>query len=111
MLKLRHGDPMIFGKDSDKGIRMVGLRPEVVKLGGDITEADLARHDEEDPTLAYILSRMWWPEYPVPVGVLRRVSRPTHDQLVTAQVDEARAQKGEGDLRTLLFAGDTWTVD
>ena len=100
MLKLRHGEPMIFGKDADKGIRMVGLRPEVVQLGDGITEADLTRHDEDDPTLAYVLSRMWWPEYPVPVGVLRRVSRPTHDQLVTAQVDEARAQKGEGDLRT-----------
>jgi 2-oxoglutarate ferredoxin oxidoreductase subunit beta len=47
----------------------------------------------------------------VPVGVLRRVSRPTHDQLLSAQVEEARAQKGEGDLRTLLFAGDSWTVD
>jgi 2-oxoglutarate ferredoxin oxidoreductase subunit beta len=111
MLKLRHGEPMIFGKDADKGIRMVGLRPEIVQLGNGVTESDLTVHDETDPTLAYVLSRMWWPDYPVPVGVLRRVSRPTHDQLVTAQVEDARAQKGEGDLRTLLFAGDTWTVD
>jgi 2-oxoglutarate/2-oxoacid ferredoxin oxidoreductase subunit beta len=110
MLKLRHGEPMIFGKDADKGIRMVGLKPEIVQLGGEVTDADLTRHDETDPTLAYVLSRMWWPDYPVPVGVLRRVVRPTHDQLVTAQVEDARAQKGEGDLRTLLFAGDTWTV-
>ena len=111
MLKLHHGEPMIFGKDADKGIRMVGLRPEIVQLGSGVSENDLTIHDETDPTLAYVLSRMWWPDYPVPVGVLRRVSRPTHDQLVTAQVEDARAQKGEGDLRTLLFAGDTWTVD
>ena len=46
---------------------------------------------------------MFWPDFPVPVGVLRRVERPTHDQLVPGQIDEARAQQGEGDLRELLF--------
>ena len=55
MLVLEHGKPMIFGKDRDKGIRLRGLHPEVVKLGEDgVTEADLLVHDEEaeDPYLA-----------------------------------------------------------
>ena len=42
-------------------------------LGNGVTEADLAVHDETDDALAYILSRMFWPDFPVPVGVLRRV--------------------------------------
>ena len=33
MLFLEHGKPMIFGKDRDKGIRLVGLHPEVVTIG------------------------------------------------------------------------------
>jgi 2-oxoglutarate ferredoxin oxidoreductase subunit beta len=110
MLKLRNGEPMIFGKESDKGIRITGLRPEVVELGSDTSVADLAVHDETDDTLAYILSRMAWPEFPVPIGVLKRVSRPTHHELVAAQVEQARVEKGEGDLRELLFASDTWTI-
>jgi 2-oxoglutarate ferredoxin oxidoreductase subunit beta len=110
MLKLRHGQPMIFGKDADKGIRLRGLRPEVVELGGDVSDADLAVHDETDDALAYILSRMWWPQFPVPVGVLRRVARPVHHELVAGQIEHARAQRGEGDLRELLFTGDTWTI-
>jgi 2-oxoglutarate ferredoxin oxidoreductase subunit beta len=110
MLKLRNGEPMIFGKESDKGIRIAGLRPEVVELGSDTSVADLAVHDETDDTLAYILSRMAWPEFPVPIGVLKRVSRPTHHELVAAQVEQARVEKGEGDLRELLFASDTWTI-
>ena len=60
---------MIFGKERDKGIRLNGLHPEVVTIGEDgITEADLLVHDEhaEDPYLALILSRMFWPEFPVP---------------------------------------------
>ena len=34
-------------------------------------------HDElaEEPFLAFMLSRMSWPAYPVPVGVLRAVAR------------------------------------
>jgi 2-oxoglutarate ferredoxin oxidoreductase subunit beta len=113
MLVLEHGKPMIFGKDRDKGIRLRGLHPEVVSLGDGIGEADLLVHDEEaaDPYLAYMLSRMWWPDFPVPVGVLRRVQRPTHDQLVSAQIADAQAREGTGDLDELLLAGETWVVE
>ena len=113
MLMLEHGKPMIFGKDRDKGIRLNGLRPEVVQLGDDVTESDLLVHDEQadDPYLAYMLSRMWYPEVPVPVGVLRRVERPTHDQLLSQQIEDAVAQRGEGDLRKLLNSGETWIAD
>jgi 2-oxoglutarate ferredoxin oxidoreductase subunit beta len=54
---------------------------------------------------------MWWPEFPVPVGVLRRVNRPTHDQLVEAQIEDAAARQGQGDLQELLVSGETWVVD
>jgi 2-oxoglutarate ferredoxin oxidoreductase subunit beta len=110
MLRLKHGQPMIFGKDADKGIRLAGLKPQIVALGDGIDESDLAVHDETDDALAYILSRMFWPEYPVPVGVLRRVERPLHHELVAGQLERARAEKGEGDLRELLFTSDTWTI-
>ncbi len=112
MLVLEHGKPMIFGKDRDQGIRLNGLHPEVVKLGGAISEADLLVHDEqaEDPHLAFMLSRMWWPDYPVPVGVFRDVTRPTHDELMTGQIEAVVAQRGQGDLKKLLESGETWTV-
>ncbi len=112
MLVLKHGEPMVFGKDRDKGLRLDGLRPVVVDLGGEWSVADLLVHDEtaEDPTLAYILSRLWQPEFPVPVGVFRRVSRPTHDTLMTEQLAEARAARGPGDLGKLLKSGETWVV-
>ncbi len=112
MLFLEDGQPMIFGKDRDKGIRLNGLHPEVVELGDGITEADLLVHDAHapEPYLALMLSRMWWPDYPVPVGVIRDVSRATHDALLTEQVEAARTRLGEGDLTRALFAGETWTV-
>ena len=114
MLVLKHGEPMIFGKEHDKGIRLRGLHPEVVTLGVDgVTEADLLVHDEnaEDPYLALILSRMFWPEFPVPVGVFRKVERPTHDSLIDEQIRTATAKSGEGDLAKALVAGETWVVE
>src|SRR6476661_1570862 len=114
MLVLEHGKPMIFGKDRDKGIRLRGLHPEVVTIGQDgVTEADLLVHDEHaaDPYLALVLSRMFWPEFPVPVGVLRAMSRPTHDRLIDDQIAGAIAKSGAGDLEAVLNGGETWTVD
>jgi 2-oxoglutarate ferredoxin oxidoreductase subunit beta len=117
MLVLKHGEPMIFGAEKNKGIRLNGLQPEVVTIGEDgITVADLWVHDETDPdaTRTQILSRMWWPDFPVPVGVFRRVPRPTHDQLLIEQIEgakAARAAKGPVDLQKLLASGETWTVE
>ena len=114
MLVLEHGKPMIFGKDRDKGIRLRGLHPEVVTIGENgVTEADLLVHDEqaEEPYLALMLSRMFWPDFPVPVGVLRAVARPTHDQLVDGQIAAAVASQGDGDLAEALASGETWTVE
>ena len=112
MLVLEHGKPMVFGKDRDRGIRLNGLAPEVVTLGDGVTEADLLVHDEaaEDPYLAFMLSRMWWPAFPVPVGVFRQVRHATHDQLLTEQLEAAVALRGPGDLQKLLTGGETWVV-
>jgi 2-oxoglutarate/2-oxoacid ferredoxin oxidoreductase subunit beta len=114
MLVLEHGKPMIFGRERDKGIRLNGLSPEVVTLGENgVTEADLLVHDEqaEEPYLALMLSRMQWPAFPVPVGVFRALPRPTHDELITGQIDVAIAKSGKGDLARALASGETWTVE
>jgi 2-oxoglutarate ferredoxin oxidoreductase subunit beta len=110
---LEHGKPMIFGKERDKGIRLNGTKLEVVQLGNGVTETDLLVHDEQrdDPSIAFMLSRMQWPECPVALGVLRAVDRPTYDTLMTEQIEHAIAAEGEGDLKDIFLEGDTWTVE
>jgi 2-oxoglutarate ferredoxin oxidoreductase subunit beta len=111
-IELEHGKPLIFGKNRDKGIRLNGLEPEVVQLGGDVAEDDLLFHDEQslEPSLAYLLSRMRYPEFPEPIGVFRAVDRPRYDVELNRQIDTAREKKGPGDLQAVFHAGDTWTV-
>ncbi|RMG26645.1 MAG: 2-oxoacid:ferredoxin oxidoreductase subunit beta, partial [Bacteroidetes bacterium] len=49
-LHLEHGQPMIFGKEKNKGIRLNGLKLEVVTLGENgITEDDILVHDAHEP--------------------------------------------------------------
>lgn len=112
-VELSHGKPLVFGKDRDRGVRMVGTKLEVVSLA-DVAEDDLLFHDEKaiDPSIHFLLSRMRYPDFPEPMGVLRDVEGvPTYDQQLNDQVASARASKGEGDLQAMFSSGDTWTVD
>jgi 2-oxoglutarate ferredoxin oxidoreductase subunit beta len=108
-LVLEHGKPLIFGKNRDKGVRMNGNRPEVVTLGNGVTEAELIVHDETNLALAFMLGNFQAP-LPTPIGVFYATSRPTYDAAMNAQLAEARAKQGEGNLADLLKRGDTWTV-
>jgi 2-oxoglutarate ferredoxin oxidoreductase subunit beta len=110
---LRHGEPLIFGKNHDKGIRLRGLDPEVVDLSAPgASRDDLLVHDarRDDPSLAFLLSRLEPPAFPTPIGILRQVERPTFDLGMKEQVASVVAQKGAGNLDALLNAGDTWIV-
>src|SRR5215213_3168244 len=53
-LYLEHGKPLVFGKESDKGIRLHGTDPEIVDTKV-VTRDDLLIHDERvaDPSLAF----------------------------------------------------------
>jgi len=112
VIELEHGKPMIFGKERDRGIRMVGNRLEVVRTA-DVPADDLLIHDEhaEDGSLHYMLTRLRHPEFPEPIGVIRDVAGvPTYDEQINQQVESARHQKGAGDLQALFHAGETWEV-
>ncbi|HMB94942.1 MAG TPA: 2-oxoacid:ferredoxin oxidoreductase subunit beta [Tepidisphaeraceae bacterium] len=107
---LEHGKPLIFGKNSDKGIRLHGLRTEVVNLK-DVPKDDLLVHDEKGPSsLAFLLSRMRQPDFPEPMGVFRDVEQEKYVQLVRQQIEKAKAEKGEGQIQKLIDGPETWMV-
>ena len=112
VVELEHGKPLIFGKERNKGIRLNGMQPEIVELGKGISEDDLLFHDERapEPSLAYLLSRMRYPEFPEPIGVFRAVDAPKYDQELNLQIARAKKEKGEGDLDQLFNYGETWEV-
>ena len=110
-LLLEHGKPLIYAGGT-KGIQLNGFNPEVVDLAN-VAQDDLLFHDEKAPNsqLAFLLSRMRHPEFPEPIGVFRDVDRPTYDDMINSQVEEAVSEKGAGELQNLFHSGDTWQVD
>lgn len=114
VLYLEHGKPMVFGKDSNKGIKLDGLKPVVVSLeDGKNSINDLLVHNEKakDTTLAHILSQMNRSvEFPSPIGIYRAVERPTYESSLTDQIESAIKKKGVGDIDKLLVDGDIWEV-
>jgi 2-oxoglutarate/2-oxoacid ferredoxin oxidoreductase subunit beta len=65
-------------------------------------------HDETDLATAFALSRVTFETHgTVPLGVFRDVQRDSYDELVAAQLANA---KGDGDLQALVAAGDTWAI-
>jgi 2-oxoglutarate ferredoxin oxidoreductase subunit beta len=112
VLELEHGEPLIFGENSDQGIRLNGLTPQVVKPGIDCDREDLLVHDEraQDSTLATLLSRLRYPEFPEMFGVLRDVERPIYEDLAAEQIRLAQEKSADTDLNSLFNSGDTWEV-
>lgn len=113
LLYLEHGKPLIFGKDRSKGIRLNGLKPEVVKVGVDCGPDDLMIHDEtlEDQTIATMYSRMVGPEFPEVVGLYRNVRRPCYEELLEKAITKDVEKKGQGTVADLFKAEDIWTVE
>jgi 2-oxoglutarate ferredoxin oxidoreductase subunit beta len=113
LLYLEHGKPLVFGKDRNKGIRLNGLNPEVVELNGSVALDDLLVHDEkaDEPSLAYLLSRMTYPEFPECVGVFRAVQRPTFEGQVVGQIEQTVQTRGPGKLDELFRSDDLWVVE
>lgn len=111
IVRLENGKPMIFGKDRDKGVRLSeDGHLEVVTIGEQYQEDDLLFHDETDEQHAFLLSRMRFPEFPEPMGVMYRVKADCYEDHVEAQVQSAVKNRGRGTIEQLLYSGDTWEV-
>ena len=109
---MEHGKPMIFGKDRDKAIALKGLEPTIVNVK-DAAPESLLIHDEHvaNPSLAFLLSRIAYPEFPEPMGIFRDVDAPTYDDAVHEQLATATTQRGPGNIAKLLRGAGTWTVN
>lgn len=115
VLVLEHNKPMVFGKNSDKGIKLDGLKPIVVDLtAGSFTKDDLWIHDEltVSPVAAAILAEMDDnPDLPTPIGVFRQYFKETYDGGIANQIEAITEKRGEGELEKVLFSGNTWEVN
>ena len=115
VLVLEHDKPMVFGKNSDKGIKLDGAKPVLVDLNnGKFSKNDLLVHDEfsVEPILAMVLAHITdHPDFPTPIGVFRQVFKETYDGGIASQIELVKSKRGEGDLMKTLYGANTWEVN
>lgn len=111
LIQLRHGEPVRFGADNERGVVITGEGAEIVDVA-DVGEAAIHVHDENaDQGVAFALSRLAKDrESPTPMGVFRATDRQEYGEAITAQLAAAQDQKGPGDLHGLLRSLPTWDV-
>ncbi|HUK70402.1 MAG TPA: 2-oxoacid:ferredoxin oxidoreductase subunit beta [Streptosporangiaceae bacterium] len=119
LVRLQHGEPVRFGAGRTKGLRFSAQGSlEVVEVPGSAAPDDpVSRgtlvHDvqRDDPSYAFALSRLDSEGFShTPIGVFRKVERPSYDALMATQIELAKAGQGIDDLGTLLASGDTWQI-
>jgi 2-oxoglutarate ferredoxin oxidoreductase subunit beta len=111
---LRHGKPMIFGKNNDKGLMLDNFKIKVATLGENgVSENDLLIHDacEPNPGLHMILVNMSpADELPIALGVIRAVKDKTYDDNVIDQINHVCKTAEIKCMDDLLHSGATWEV-
>jgi 2-oxoglutarate/2-oxoacid ferredoxin oxidoreductase subunit beta len=111
-IPLVHGEPLVFGpggascvvRDDFGGLRIAETNQ--------VDAAQIVVHDahREDPSYAFALSRLSSQDLRyTPMGVFRKVSKPSYDRMMTDQLEDAAAQE-PADLDALLAGNDSWTV-
>jgi 2-oxoglutarate ferredoxin oxidoreductase subunit beta len=113
-LFLEQGQPLVFGANRDKGIRLDGFTPQVVNMADGFSADDLWIHNENDIYKAQILTRMFDDpkiegHLPRPFGVFYQNSRPTYEDMLKAQIESAMDRK-PADLDRLLRGNEVWEI-
>jgi 2-oxoglutarate ferredoxin oxidoreductase subunit beta len=113
-IRLEHGQPIVFGADGDKALVRSDSGGFQVARTAEVDPARVVVHDAKnpDPSQAFALSRLDSPSFEhTPIGIFRQVERPSYDEQLRHQLDEAVERQGKGDLAALLSSGDTWRID
>jgi 2-oxoglutarate ferredoxin oxidoreductase subunit beta len=111
---LKHGEPMIYGKERNKGLVLEKGRLKSVIIGEDgYTIDDILVHDVQDPddTVHYMLARMSLPELPVAMGVIRAFESRVYESMLVEQVEYAKENTKIKSVNDLLRSGNTFQVD
>jgi 2-oxoglutarate ferredoxin oxidoreductase subunit beta len=113
LIRLSHGEQVRFGPDGSMGL-IAGPFGELQAVeAASVAESELVVHDatRTDPAYAFALSRLDSGDFAhTPIGVFRAADRPSYDEQMAAQIEQAKAA-GEGDLAKLIAGSDTWEVN
>lgn len=111
---LEDGKPMLFGQDGTKGLILnkQGII-EIVTVGENgVKEEDILVHNVamESPFLHMQLANMEYPDYPVALGVIRKIAVESYEQRLLDLIEERKKNSTIKTVQDMLLSGETWEV-
>ncbi|MDF1837914.1 MAG: 2-oxoacid:ferredoxin oxidoreductase subunit beta [Planctomycetota bacterium] len=104
---LSPGEPIVYGKDSDKGLRLNGFEMEACAAA----DADVWNASTSSAAPGFMLSDITSVDgMPMPLGIFRDVDALCYDEGVTQQVAASVPESGPPSLKDLVWGGDTCNV-
>jgi 2-oxoglutarate ferredoxin oxidoreductase subunit beta len=112
---LEEGQPLCFGLEDSKGIKLDGFKPVVIDLNNGHSIDECWVHDPSDKIKASILCQFFNyethnSELPRPFGIFYSEDRMTYETSLENQLDEAKTKMGDGGLDKLLSGPNPWTI-
>jgi len=113
---LKHGQPMLFGKDNEMGLMIDNtFNIRAVKIGENgITLDNILIHDahQKNAGLHLMLVEMH-PDNGLPMafGVIRSIDDDTYSDMANRQIEEVKSKSKIKTMNDLLFSGSTWVVE
>ena len=105
---LKPGEPLIYGKELDKGMRFNGWGLE--RCSAD--EAATWDSTVESTAPAVMMGELAnEADMPRPIGIFRQVEAPAFEVETERQITTAKEVKGDGQLKDLIYQGNTWEVE
>ncbi len=111
LMYLHNGQPLLYGKTVEKGLMLDGFSFKNVEAAPNKDKIMVFDEAEESGAVAMMLSKLTYPESPVPLGVFRAVKKPAYHEMMYEQVEAARKAGGEADLAKLVRGPKTWKVE
>ena len=110
LIVLEENEPMVYGKEKDKGLMLDGHKFKSVNIGDNISLDDLIVHNPSDRNLGLMISEMTYDEdLPVPIGIFYKENKPTYESMLVSQINRAKEVQ-KMDLQSIIAGSNTWEV-
>ncbi len=107
-VNLVHGEPMVYGAERDKGLKLEGFDLSTCPA----EEASVWDAERKSAAAAMVLAEVDRSgELPLPVGLFRQARAQPYEAAVHQQVQAAIEKSGKAALEDLIYSGERWTVD
>ena len=113
---LEQDKPLLFGANQDKAIVLDGLTPKVVSFDPAAgVPKNVWIHDKHDKVKGMILAQFFGPksqnELPRPFGVIYEEARPTYEEELESQIQQALEKDPGQTLESLLEGNHVWEIN